>query len=187
MLILALTERNRAGRFCLVSPADFEWASRQCWPYNRRGARGEVGRRGDTLHRAVAARAGLQLGRLSVIPRNGWGLDIRRENLMTCRRGWNKPVKDVHRTKQGWQAILNSRLLGVFETEELAAAAREAAAREAGYLTPALQAELLSPVIEQLEAWVAEGRLIRHIDGAPHIEDRYRISFANPKTHSCCS
>ena len=183
MRIVPLKERSVGGRFTIVDDADFEWVSRRPWPYrlrtNGRAASkwvaGYAGNCGDTLHSAIMRRVGLIPPGMVVIHQNNWGLDNRRENLILARAGWRKNRRNIHRTKKGWRVQVGFEIIGRYPTEEEALAAHEIAARAAGYITPAMQMELRVPVIEQLEAWVAEGRLIRHIPDAPLIEDRYRL------------
>lgn len=172
---MALSERRPIGRFCLIDDADYEWAADGRWPYCVRRGRGIAGGRGNVLHREIARRAGLMTVRQIIFHHNGWSLDNRRSNLIVEQHGRHKAVRNIHRNKLGWRVQIGSELIGRYDAEDVAIAAHESAARERGYLTPALQAELLEPVIRQLESWVAEGLLVRHVPNAPLIEDRYRL------------
>jgi hypothetical protein len=192
MQILPLTGRNGRTRFALVDPEDYEWALSRRWSYSlakppqrfaaARSGTGYAGSRQHRLHREILLRHQYCLDGLVVDHHNGWGLDNRKINLRPGSQGQNARNtrrQNLHRYGKQWVVQIGQKVVGRFDDRDEAAEAYEIAAREAGHVTNKMRAELLAPVIQQLEAWVSEGRLIRHIPDAPLIEDRYRLKIGN--------
>lgn len=160
------------ARFTLVDLADADWAKSRPWAYQR----GYAGRRGMTLHRAIAMRAGWDIAGRVIAHQNGWKLDNRRENLWIAARwevGRSAHRPNIHRFHDRWRAQFGQDVLGEFGTRDEAEIAYEAVARSRGLLTARAREKLLEPILGQLDKWVAAGVLVRR-DGAL-IEDRYRL------------
>ena len=179
--------RRPRGFFTIVDDADVEWAAALRLRYRLRK---RVGNPRDTvaavaagrqwLHTLVLERAGVAMAGLVSDHRNGWGLDNRRENLraMTLtqvKRLYAGPRRGIDASATGFTVWHLGKNIGKFPTREEALAVKIAADRTDGFVEFEDRAELLRPVIEFLEACVADGRLKRHTHGAPMIEDRYRF------------
>lgn len=189
MLILPLDGRSAAGRFTLVDPEDFAWAQQRRWPYDYRTPRsrskqrrgvgdGFAGRRGSYLHRLLLERT-LNLDGCGVWHLNGWGLDNRRCNLIVRAVGFHRrslDYRNVHKIGPAcWRVVVCGQKIGDYDSLERADSAYEEAARAAGFITPQMRRELLSPVMEFLESRVELGQLVRFKPESNLIEDRYRI------------
>lgn len=192
MQIIPLTGRNGKTRFTIVDAEDYEWALSRRWSYSLRkppqrfgdirSGTGYAGGRAHLMHREVLARHGYDLRGLVVDHHNGWGLDNRKTNLRPGDHGQNARNtrrQNLHHYNKKWVVQIGPTVIGRFDDRDAAQAAYEEAARAAGHTTNTQRAELLAPVLAQLEAWVADGVLVRHIIGAPLIEDRYRLNLGN--------
>jgi len=183
MRIVPLQGRSGRARFTVVDDADFDWVASGRWQYSTDGSKtGYAGARGRWLHRRLLERRGHDLTALFVDHCNGWALDNRGINLRTLTRAEKTKYsrkRNIHRIGKRWCVQLGQKVIGRYDTAVEAAESYEAGARAAGYFTQQQRAELLAPMIAQLDAWVIEGLLVRHVTNAPLIEDRYRLKVGN--------
>jgi hypothetical protein len=185
MRLVPLAGKRGSTRFTVVDDADYDWAASIRWPYSkdRWSPAGLAGnRRSGFLHRRLLERAGHKVTGLVTDHLDGWSLDNRRLNLLVmshAEKTKRSCKRNIHKSSGRWCVQIAQKVIGRFETPEEAEIAYEDAARAAGYLTLKQRAELLIPIIEQLEAWVTEGILIRHNMKATLIEDRYRLNLGN--------
>ncbi len=176
MRIAPLLGRNSATRFTLVDAEDYDWVMSRRWSYSKQRWAGNW--RTGRLHRALLEHHGHDLTGRRVDHCDGWTLDNRKVNLTAFTEQETRKhsgQRNIHCSGNKWCVRLGQLVVGRYDSEEEADAAYEQAARDAGFVTARMRTELLAPVLEQLEAWVAEGLIVRNIPGARLIEDRYRL------------